>query len=217
MWILVLVAASMLAVTGCNSANQTHTQSKEPVVYATEVSSPDGRRVAVVTHNGEAIEVGPSGGGRRHTVYIAPADGSITTNVYWPLPNLIVFGDGSGSSFEVDTLDVRTHRAIPVASVETFGVSSDGRWIAWSQPGGQFRPNLDAVGAVGVLSINGGSCREVPRPKNMGDTGAFFKRGLKRLFFERGPYNPKTYDWKSGAVGPSRTISVPLASLRRCS
>ena len=46
-------------------------QPKEPVVYAVDVRSPDGKRVAVVRHDGNTydLEVGPAGGGPRRTLY----------------------------------------------------------------------------------------------------------------------------------------------------
>jgi hypothetical protein len=73
------------------------------VVYATDVRSPDGKRVAVVRHVGNTyyLEVGPTDGGPRHTIY---RSAYITTDVFWASSHLIAFG----ADDEVNTVDVRT-------------------------------------------------------------------------------------------------------------
>jgi len=199
-----VAAVSVLALTGCNSGHHVKSRSKqanEPVVYATALTSPDGKRIAVVTHDGTALEVGPAAGGHRRTIYRSPSPYGISTDVYWKLPNLIAFG----GPFSVNTIDVRTRRVHQIANANSFTVSSDGRWIAWSQVGGEVAPDR-----VGIVSINGGDCR-VPRPPNAVGTGAFFKPGVKRLFFLREHYDPSR-----GVFGSGRIISVPLSSLRPC-
>jgi hypothetical protein len=50
----------------------------------------------------------------------------------------------------------------------------------------------------------------VPRPNNRADSLAFFKPGVKRLFFLREPFSAA-----NGQVPSGRTISVPMSSLRR--
>jgi hypothetical protein len=156
-----LAAASVLALTGCSSGHRVASRSKQahqPVVYATAVTSPDGKRIAVVTHNRTAIEVGPASGGHRRTIYrSAPA--GITTDFYWASPYLIVFGD---TDFEVSTIDVRTRRLLQIANADSFGVSSDGRWVAWWQSGG-----ITGPGTVGIVSVKG----DVPVPAEARDQG----------------------------------------------
>jgi hypothetical protein len=63
---------------------------------------------------------------------------------------------------------------------------------------------------VGVVLTAGGECLMVPRPNNRADSLAFFKPGVKRLFFLREPFSAATGQLPSG-----RTISVPMSSLRR--
>jgi hypothetical protein len=204
MWVGMLAAASILAATGCNSGHHAASRGKQsavPVVYATAITSPDGKRIAVVTHNRTALEVGPASGGHRRTIYRSTPDGIITTDIYWASPYLIAFG----ADFGVNTIDVRTRRVHTIANGNSFTVSSDGRWIAWSQVGGEAAPDR-----VGIVSINGGNCR-VPRPPNAVGTGAFFKPGVKRLFFLHEHYDPSR-----GVFGSGRFISVPLSSLRPC-
>lgn len=202
-----LVVGCVLTGAACDSGNhtaqstQTAKQVREPVVFLTSVRSPDGKRIAVVRHFGKGsyLEVGPSGGGPRRTIYRSP--GFITTDVYWASRYVIAFND-----VNVDTIDIRTRlvrRILEFAS--SFTVSSDGRWIAWSKTDG---PNFPDT--VGVVPISGGECLLVPRPRNKQDTGAFFKPGVKRVFFLRGPFNsPRPRN------GDSRIISVALSSLLR--
>jgi hypothetical protein len=199
-----LGAAGVLALTGCDSGHGVANRSKqahEPVVYATAVTSPDGKRIAVVTHNRTAIEVGPARGGHRRTIFrSAPA--GITTDLYWASPHLIVFGD---TDFEVSTIDVRTRRVFQIATADSFSLSSDERWVAWWQSGG-----ITGPGTVGIVSVDGHqNCRFLPGPANTQDLGAFFKPGVQRLFFTREPYDPSTGQSK----GPSRLMSVPISSL----
>ena len=101
-----VAAVSVLALTGCNSGHDVKSRSKqanEPVVYATALTSPDGKRIAVVTHNRSAIEVGPASGGHRRTIYRSAPLG-ITADFYWASPYLIVFD----TDLSVSTIDVRT-------------------------------------------------------------------------------------------------------------
>ena len=206
-----LAAGVALAAAGCSSghhaakpSNEANTPSQAPVVYATAVTSPDGKRIAVVTHNRTALEVGPASGGHRRTIYRSTPDdgGGITTDVYWASPSLIAFGD----AFEVNTIDVRTRRVHTIADASSFTLYSDRRLIVWSVSGGPETPDR-----VGVVSMTGAECLVVPTPKNKTDTGAFFKPGVKRLFILRGPFNsphPRS--------GDNRIISVALSSLRPC-
>ena len=71
------LVAGCLGGDGCDSSHhttrsaQTPTRVKEPVVHPVDVRSPDGKRVAVVRHDGDTydLEVGPAGGGPRRTLY----------------------------------------------------------------------------------------------------------------------------------------------------
>jgi hypothetical protein len=198
-----VAAVSVIALTGCNSGHHAKSRSRqasEPVVYATAVTSPDGKRIAVVTHNRSAIEVGPASGGHRRTIYRSAPLG-ITADFYWASPHLIVFD----TDFSVSTIDVRTRRVRQIASgADGFGMSPDGRWVAW-QSGG-----FDGPSTVGIVSVNGDkNCRFVPRPPNWQDAYPFFKRGVNRLFFTREPYSSATDE----PTGPSRVMSVPISSL----
>ena len=203
-----LFAACILGSVGCDSSHhtksrsaQTPTRLEEPVVYAVDVRSPDGKRVAVVRHDGNTydLEVGPAGGGPKRTLYRAAY---ISTDVFWASPHLIAFGVNS----EVDTIDVRTrHVRRIVVWATSFKISPDGRWIAWTKGGSPHTPDT-----VGVVPTTGGECLIVPRPSNRADSLAFFKPGVKRLFFLREPFSAAT-----GQVPSGRTISVPLSSLRR--
>jgi hypothetical protein len=197
-----VTAVSVLALTGCNSGHHVKSRSKEasePVVYATAVTSPDGKRIAVVTHNRSAIEVGPASGGHRRTIYRSAPLG-ITADFYWASPYLIVFD----TDFAVSTIDVRTRRVRQIANADSFGMSSDGRWVAW-QSGG-----FDGPSTVGIVSVSGDkNCRSLPMRPNWQDAFPFFKHGVKRLFFTREPYSSATDEPK----GPSRVMSVPISSL----
>jgi hypothetical protein len=204
MWVGMLAAVSVLALTGCNSGHDVKSRSKEasePVVYATAVTSPDGKRIGVVTHNRTAIEVGPASGGHRRTIYRSAPVG-ITADFFWASPYLIVFD----TDFTVSTIDVRTRRVRQIGSgAYSFGMSSDGRWVAWDSGGFDGSPST-----VGIVSVNGDkNCRSVPRPANRQDEYPFFKRGVNRLFFTREPYSSATEEPK----GPSRVMSVPISSL----
>ena len=127
-----VAAVSVLALTGCNSGHHVKSRSRqasEPVVYATAVTSPDGKRIAVVTHNRSAIEVGPASGGHRRTIYRSAPLG-ITADFYWASPHLIVFD----TDFSVSTIDVRTHRVRQIASgADGFGMSPEGRWVGLAE------------------------------------------------------------------------------------
>ena len=92
-----------------------------------------------------------------------------------------------------------------VAFATSFNISSDGGWITWSKTGSPHTP-----GTAGVVPIAGGKCLLVPRPSNRADSLAFFKPGVKRLFFLREPFSADT-----GQIPSGRTISVPMSSLRR--
>ena len=192
---------------GCDSSHHTSRsaeapkQANEPVVYAVDVRSPDGKLVAVVRHVGNTyyLGVGPVGGGPRHTIYRSRY---MTTDVFWASPHLIAFGDGN----EVKTIDVRTRRIRRIVIWATsFNISSDGRWIAWTKTGSPHTPDT-----VGVVPIAGGKCLLVPRPSNRADSLAFFKPGVKRVFFLREPFSAS-----AGQTPTGRTISVPMSSLRR--
>jgi hypothetical protein len=203
-----LVAGCILGSVGCDSSRHTTTRSaqtptrvKQPVVHAVDVRSPDGKRVAVVRHDGNTydLEVGPAGGGPRRTLY---RSSYISSDVFWASPQLIAFG----ADDEVNTIDVRTrHVRRIVAWATSFNISPDGRWIAWTKTGSPHTPDT-----VGVVPTTGGECLLVPRPKNRADSLAFFKPGVKRLFFLREPFSAAT-----GQVPSGRTISVPMSSLRR--
>lgn len=200
-----LVAACVLSSVGCDLSHHTSakaTQAKEPVVYGTDATSPDGKRIAVVTHDGSSVKVGPvGGGGPWHTIY-RRSPYSLSTDLYWATPSLIAFGDNG----EVKTIDVRTRRIRRIVAFATsFNISSDGGWITWSKTGSPHTP-----GTVGVVPIAGGKCLLVPRPSNRADSLAFFKPGVKRLFFLREPFSADT-----GQIPSGRTISVPMSSLRR--
>jgi hypothetical protein len=173
-------------------------------VYATDAISPDGKRIAVVRHTskGEYLEIGPTGGhGPWQRIYRSSY--YLNTDLYWATPNLIAFGD---SNIETNTIDVRTHRVhFRLATATSFNVSNDGRWIAWSWAGAP-----DAPATVGVVPITGGACLVPPRPANREDTLAFFRPGVKRLYFLRGPWSVRGH-----VEGATRIISVPWSSLRR--
>jgi len=214
--IAMLAAVPVLVVTGCSAHHtQVHAQSEKPGILEARAASPDGKQVAFVRNAGNAsyIDVGPAGSERSRTIYRSPGYGSITNAFAWPLPNRIIFEDGT---LELQTIDVRTRSVVTIGASDGFDISADGRWLAWSQAGGQFRPNRDSAGRVGIIATRGGNCLEVPKPANRQDTGAFFKPSVKRLFFLRWPFDPKTYDPSAGTAGPSRSVSVPLSSLRRC-
>ena len=170
-------------------------------MHPVDVRSPDGKRVAVVRHDGDSydLEVGPASGGPRRTLY---RSAYISSDVFWASPHLIAFG----ADDEVNTIDVRTrHVRRIVAWATSFNISPDGRWIAWTKTGSPHTPDT-----VGVVPTTGGECLMVPRPNNRADSLAFFKPGVKRLFFLREPFSAAT-----GQVPSGRTISVPMSSLRR--
>jgi len=201
------LVAGCLGGVGCDSSQhttrsaQTPTRVKESVVHAVDVLSPDGKRVAVVRYNGDTydLEVGPAGGGPRRTLY---RSAYISSDVFWASPHVIAFG----ADDEVNTIDVRTrHVRRIVAWATSFNISPDGRWIAWTKTGSPHSPDT-----VGVVPTTGGECLMVPRPSNRADSLAFFKPGVKRLFFLREPFSAAT-----GQVPSGRTISVPMSSLRR--
>jgi hypothetical protein len=201
------LVAGCLGGVGCDSSHhttrsaQTPTRVKEPVVHLVDVRSPDGKRVAVVRHDGDTydLEVGPVGGGAGRTLY---RSAYISSDVFWASPHLIAFG----ADDEVNTIDVRTrHVRRLVAWATSFNISPDGRWIAWTKTGSPHTPDT-----VGVVPTTGGECLMVPRPNNRADSLAFFKPGVKRLFFLREPFSAAT-----GQVPSGRTISVPMSSLRR--
>jgi hypothetical protein len=198
-----LAVVLALAGTGCDSGHhaRAHKRAQEPVVYVTSLTSPNGKRIAVVTHNGSYLEVGPAGGGHRRVVYRA-SEGGISADVYWASNDLIAFGDGD---FEIDTIDLRTRRVQQLATATSFTISPDGRWIAFSRTDGPETPDT-----VGVVRTTGGMCLVPPRPANRQDTGAFMKRGVKRLFFLRSPFSAA-----GGASGSGGIISMPLSGLRR--
>ena len=209
MRIRTLAAVSVFALTGCSSehhaAHTTETDKggAQAVSYDMAVPSRDGKRIAIVKHVGSVsyLQVGSARGGQRRTIYRSPYYW-ISTDLYWASHDLIVFGD---SNFAVNTVDVRTRRVnLRIATATSFRLSTDGRWIAWSQLGGESAPDQ-----VGMISITGRECLPVPRPRNRADTDPFFKPGMKRLFFLRSPYNPL-----GGALGHSRIISVPFSRLR---
>jgi hypothetical protein len=206
-----LAAACVLAGAACDSTHHTASPSgpaqkqpkKDPVTYDMAVASRDGKRIAVVKHVGSSsyLEIGPAGGGPRRTIYRSSY--WISSDLYWASRNLIAFGD---SNIEANTINVRTRRVhLRIATATSFNISSNGRWIAWSQLGAEEAPDT-----VGVVSITGRECLPMPRPKNRSYTLAFFKPGVARLFFLRTPYDPSR-----GVVGSGQLISVPMASLRR--
>lgn len=179
----VLAAVCVIGSAGCDSSQHTNRsaeapkQANESVLYAVDIRSPDGKRVAVVRRVGSTyyLEVGPVRGGPRHTIYRSR---SMTTDVFWA-SHLIAFGDGN----EVKTIDVRTRRIRRIVIWATsFNISSDGRWIAWTKTGSPHTPD-----AVGLVPIAGGKCLLVPRPSNRADSLAFFKPGVKRVFFRGSP------------------------------
>jgi hypothetical protein len=84
-------------------------------------------------------------------------------------------------------------------------MSPDRRWIAWTKTGSPHTPDT-----VGVVPVTGGECLLVPRPSNRADSLAFFKPGVKRVFFLREPFS-----WSTGQIPAGRITSVPMSSLRR--
>jgi len=204
-----LAAVSVFALTGCSSEHhaarttETHKRGAQAVSYDMAVPSRDGKRIAIVKHVGSVsyLQVGSASDGQRRTIYRSPYYW-ISTDLYWASHDLIVFGD---SNFAVNTVDVKTRRVnLRIATATSFRLSPDGRWIAWSQLGGESAPDQ-----VGMISITGRECLPVPRPRNRADMDPFFKPGMKRLFFLRSPYNPL-----GGALGHGQIISVPFSRLR---
>ena len=198
-----VAAVSVLALTGCNSGHHVKSRSRqasEPVVYATAVTSPDGKRIAgrdtqPQCHRGRSRQRGaqandlPLGSPRDHRrllLGLAPPDrlrhrllGQHDRREDAPRPP--------------DRERRRRLRHVP-----------EGRWVAW-QSGG-----FDGPSTVGIVSVNGDkNCGFVPRPPNWQDAYPFFKRGVNRLFFTREPYSSATDEPK----GPSRVMSVPTSSL----
>jgi len=100
--------------------------------------------------------------------------------------------------------DARVRRIVVWAS--SFNISSDRRWIAWSKTGGPDTPDT-----VGVVPSTGGECLLVPRPSDRADSLAFFKPGLKRVFF----FLREPFSATAGQAAWGRIISVPMSSLRR--
>jgi hypothetical protein len=197
-----LAAVSVFALTGCSGhhpasrSKQASNPSDEPA-YAAYATSPDGKRVAVVVLDGSNLRVGPAAGGATHIVY---RDAYSITNVAWASPHLIAFGDG----FEVNAIDLRTRSVNAVALASNFTISSDRRWIAWSKDVGPELPET-----VGMVPVTGGVCLVPPRPANKQDSSAFFKPGVKRLFFTRWPFGGNT-----GPTGFGGVISVRFSRLR---
>jgi hypothetical protein len=200
----IAILAAVPALTGCSSAHHTAgpgVRPKEPVVYGISVPSPDGKRVVVAKTVGETsyLEIGPAGGGPRHTVYHHPAS---IGDVYWAFPNLIVFND---NEFEISTLDLRTHQVLQIATASSFNMSRDGRWLALYRESGPHVPMT-----VAVVRTTGGMCLVPPRPANRQDTAPFFKPGVQRLFFTREPFSAS-----GSAAGPGKDMSLPLSRLLR--
>ena len=82
----------------------------------------------------------------------------------------------------------------------TQGPESRGELIARGAP--------EDPATVGVVPITGGACLVPPRPANREDMRAFFKPGVKRLYFLRGPWSVRGH-----VEGATRIISVPWSSL----
>lgn len=187
----------VLPASACDSSHHSTVRGTQAARGVSDPPGPsrDGRRVAVVRRVGNVrfLEVGPAGGGPRRVIFYSRA---CCSDVVWAARNLIAFDDG-----EVKTIDVRTPRVQRIAGALDFTISGDGRWVAWWRSAGPEIPDR-----IGVVPITGGKCLLPPRPTNRQDT--FFHPDGKRLYFLREPFG-------SGPVGPGRTISVRMSSLRR--
>jgi hypothetical protein len=165
------------------------------------IVSPDGRRTAILLHDGGwgHLLVGEKGGEQR-SLY-ASSD-SCCNGIVWASPRLIVFVD----DYNVKTLNVWTGRVRRIAGFSNFVVSRDGKLVAgWQDHGGH------GATEVGVVAITGGTCLHVPKPENADDTQPVFSRNGKRLSVMRRAFDPS-----GGRVDPSsgRRVVVPLSALR---
>ena len=163
-----------VACGGCDSGRQTTTRStpppqkKEAGVFEPAVPSRDGDRFAVVRRfeNRSFLEVGPADRSRLRTVY-SSSPGLCCGNVAWAGRWLLVF-EGPGG---IATLDVKSGRLHTISHFVNFQLSQDGRQVAgWTEASESY------PGTVGVISIKGTDCREVPRPSNASDSLAFFSQ-----------------------------------------
>jgi hypothetical protein len=195
---IALIAAGTLAAAGCHSAHHASVQRKaaERGTLQPAVASRDGNRIAVVRQFGHKgwIEVGPAGGGPRRIVFQS-SDGCCD-NVRWSSRYVLAFRQGS--AWNVRTLDLRTFDARTIASgVYSFRISGDGRWIVWTQLGGDDSPDR-----YGLVSVTGHPCLLFPPSLNAHALDPWFHLGpVKRIWFLREP----------GA----KVDSVPLTSLTR--
>ena len=199
-----LAAIALVLVAGCDS--QRHSAAVEtarpkahaqPGVLDEPAPSPEGNRVAVARHVGEAgyLEVGPARPGAKHRVVFFSRNGCCG-NVLWASGSLIVF---IANYNRVWTVDLRSGRARRIGGFTGFHLSHDGKWLAgWNDNG----PHI--AGTVGVISIRGTGCRVPRRPKNASDWFAFFSADDKLLSFNRQTVDPYR----------GRTVSVPVSSLK---
>ena len=154
------------------------------------------RRAAEARRNTYHLEVGPAGGGPRRTLF---ARRTFTTSSGPPDTARLRRGRRGQHHRREDAPrppDRRLGHELPHLP--------DGRWIAWTKQ------------AARTPRTRSAWCRRQAasacwcRPSNRADSLAFFKPGVKRLFFLREPFS-----WAGGHSPAGRTISVPMSSLRR--
>jgi hypothetical protein len=123
------------------------------------------------------------------------------TFVEWLRPHLLVFVD----DYRTFTLDPATKKVTQLAGFSNYVVSPNGRWIAgWNDsPHGGER--------VGVVSVDGRTCLQVPVRQPDDDEAAGFTKdgGAVRVY-------RRTYSAQRDELVRPRTLTLRLRSLRRC-
>jgi hypothetical protein len=124
------------------------------------------------------------------------------TFITWLKPHVLVFVD----DYRTFTLDPATKTVTRLGGFSNYVVSPNGRWLAgWNDsPHGGER--------VGVVSIDGRTCLEVPRPRRSDDDeAAGFTKDSRSVRVYR-----RTYSNRLDALIRPRRLTLPLTSLPRC-
>jgi Tol biopolymer transport system component len=140
--------------------------------------SPDGTQVAFTYSSPSAFRIvtAPASGGPIHTVYSAKSVNGCCDPLLWSRAGRILFA----SNFTLMALSPNGGRPTTLAkNISSFILSPNGETAAFDGTGGH------SPSSIGLVDVNGGRVRLVPRPAPAGDAVAGFSPDGTELVFSR--------------------------------